>query len=147
MAAASRLADFKLIYSGSVGALKRTVSLMLPWPFWGKLTAVWSPGLRVEAVSSGGKTWSQDRSVRSWEEARRELDYQIFKLSDFQVWERGNEGEMLAGLAPPEAAKCFWIGDDYLGLAVRFTPGFHMADFQPLRSLVMRITKGGTRLT
>jgi PemK-like, MazF-like toxin of type II toxin-antitoxin system len=41
-------------YSRSLGSLKSTPSLMLPWPNCGKPAALGFPGSRLEAVSSGG---------------------------------------------------------------------------------------------
>src|SRR5215472_2651569 len=46
-------------YSGSLGLLNNTVSLMLPCPNCGKLAAWRFPGSRLDAVSSGGKRISE----------------------------------------------------------------------------------------
>src|SRR5882672_12639079 len=53
------------LYSGSAGLLNSTVNLMLPWPNCGKPSLVWSPGSRLDAVSSGGNNTSELRNVCS----------------------------------------------------------------------------------
>ena len=50
-------------YSRSLGSLKSAVSLMLPWPNWGKFSVFGSPGSKFEAVSSGGNSTSVWRKV------------------------------------------------------------------------------------
>ena len=50
-------------YSGSVGSLNNTVSLMLPCPYCGKLALVGSAGSNVDAVSSGGNSTSEFRNM------------------------------------------------------------------------------------
>src|SRR5262245_3671609 len=51
-------------YSGP-GVVKSTLSLMLPWPLWGKFGSDGFPGSRFEAVSSGGKMMRLSRASRS----------------------------------------------------------------------------------
>src|SRR6266481_2192147 len=51
-------------HSGSLGLLKRTVNLILPCPFCGKLGALGFPGSKLEAVSSGGNNESVSRKCR-----------------------------------------------------------------------------------
>src|SRR5438045_3908789 len=51
-------------YSGSEGSLKSAGRRMLPWPYWGNPGVAASPGLRFEAVSSGGNNTSELRKSR-----------------------------------------------------------------------------------
>src|SRR5215813_13158805 len=51
-----------VIHSGSVGSLKRTVSLILPCPNCGNPAAFLFPGSRFDAVSSAGKITSEFRN-------------------------------------------------------------------------------------
>src|SRR5262249_58109276 len=68
------------LYSGSLGSLNSTVSLMLPWPCCGKPGVFGSPGSRFDAVSSGGNSTSDSRNRRtascldseSWAKASRD---------------------------------------------------------------------------
>ena len=48
-------------YSGSVGSLNSAGSRMLPCPYCGKPAVLRSPGLRLDAVSSGGNSTSEFR--------------------------------------------------------------------------------------
>src|SRR5439155_4238999 len=59
-------------YSGSAGLLKSALSLMLPWPNWGKPAAARFPAFRLDAVSSGGKITSEFRNASTASRSGRE---------------------------------------------------------------------------